>query len=178
MKKIAMIASAVAFAALAGQASAATYTVSGDATASFAGLTIPLTITGGSYDDATGQGTWTMDVDLAVFGQAVMTLGQNWTMGSASGTGSLSAPYSCTGAIASTCTAVGSGFQGAWSSNVTPVVAGDYIFTLPGTQAGDVAFNVTLTGDTPEVPLPAAAWLFGSALVGMAGVARRRKNAV
>ena len=182
MKKIASVASALVLAAAAGQASAAQYTITGSASASFAGLAIPLVITGGSYDDATGQGTWMMDVDLAVFMQDVMTLGQDWTMDSATGTGALSAPYSCEGAISTTCAAVGSGFQGAWSSSATPVGAGDYVFTLPGTQAGDVAFNVTLVGGddtpTPEVPLPAAAWLFGSALVGMAGVARRRKNAV
>jgi hypothetical protein len=33
----------------------------------------------------------------------------------------------------------------------------------------------TCGGTTPEVPVPAAAWLFGSGLMGMAGVARRRK---
>jgi hypothetical protein len=39
--------------------------------------------------------------------------------------------------------------------------------------------NNTLTynlGATPEVPVPAAAWLMGSALVGLAGVARRRNH--
>lgn len=29
---------------------------------------------------------------------------------------------------------------------------------------------------TPQIPIPAAAWLFGSGLVGMAGVARRNKK--
>ncbi len=32
----------------------------------------------------------------------------------------------------------------------------------------------TLTNTTPAVPVPAAAWLFGSGLLGLAGVARRR----
>jgi hypothetical protein len=31
-------------------------------------------------------------------------------------------------------------------------------------------------GGTPEVPVPAAAWLFGSGLVGLAGAARRRSK--
>ena len=30
---------------------------------------------------------------------------------------------------------------------------------------------------TSEVPVPAAVWLFGSGLLGLAGVARRRKSA-
>lgn len=38
-----------------------------------------------------------------------------------------------------------------------------------------VVTNVT-TGPTPEVPVPAAAWLMGSGLIGLAGVARRRSN--
>mgnify|MGYP001814425476 CR=1 FL=1 len=39
------------------------------------------------------------------------------------------------------------------------------------------AFNGTLTtGSISAVPVPAAAWLMGSGLVGLAGVARRRKK--
>lgn len=37
-----------------------------------------------------------------------------------------------------------------------------------------VVTNVTSESNTPEVPVPAAAWLFGSSLIGLAGVARRR----
>lgn len=49
----------------------------------------------------------------------------------------------------------------------TPVTLGS--FTLSGT---------TLTyNNAPEVPVPAAVWLLGSALVGLGGVARRRNRA-
>ena len=37
--------------------------------------------------------------------------------------------------------------------------------------------NITITTDVAAVPVPAAAWLFGSALIGLGGVARKRKAA-
>jgi hypothetical protein len=37
--------------------------------------------------------------------------------------------------------------------------------------------NITITTDLAPVPVPAAAWLFGSALIGLGGVARKRKAA-
>ncbi len=37
--------------------------------------------------------------------------------------------------------------------------------------------SLTIAQSTPEVPVPAAAWLMGSALVGLGGIARSRKNA-
>lgn len=48
-----------------------------------------------------------------------------------------------------------------------------------GTASLDVNGNLTLTGNTTSaVPLPAAVWLFGSGLMGLVGVSRRRKIAV
>ena len=35
--------------------------------------------------------------------------------------------------------------------------------------------HVAIYGGVPEVPIPAAAWLFGSGLLGLVGVARRKK---
>ncbi len=43
------------------------------------------------------------------------------------------------------------------------------------TMSGVYYDNLSLTG-TPAVPVPAAAWLFGSGLLGLVGVARRRKS--
>ncbi|ROS04615.1 putative secreted protein [Sinobacterium caligoides] len=42
-----------------------------------------------------------------------------------------------------------------------------------GTQAGFVIERIVI--ETNEVPIPAAAWLFGTSLVGLVGIARRRK---
>lgn len=45
-------------------------------------------------------------------------------------------------------------------------------------QTSEANYQVTYTitgGPVPEVPVPAAAWLFGSALVGLSGLAKRKK---
>ena len=46
-----------------------------------------------------------------------------------------------------------------------------------GTATGNTwySYNFTGTAAQPAVPVPAAAWLFGSGLMGLAGVARRRR---
>jgi hypothetical protein len=54
---------------------------------------------------------------------------------------------------------------------------------VPDNGAGGVClaksciFDVTFTNVTTEVPIPAAAWLFGSALIGVMAIARRRAQA-
>lgn len=48
-----------------------------------------------------------------------------------------------------------------------------------GAARNTTAINWQIAGtssDTPEVPVPAAAWLFGSGLIGLAGAARRRSK--
>lgn len=48
--------------------------------------------------------------------------------------------------------------------------------SFDGTQFSEV-FNVTIdAADAPPIPIPAAVWLFGSGLVGLVGVARRRRR--
>jgi hypothetical protein len=41
---------------------------------------------------------------------------------------------------------------------------------------GDLTYNIGTAGTAPAVPLPPAAWLFGSGLLGMVGIARRRRT--
>ncbi|MGE0470665.1 MAG: hypothetical protein AB7L09_19040 [Nitrospira sp.] len=55
----------------------------------------------------------------------------------------------------------------------TLIFGGNPSFALG--QTGTHAFTATLT--TSPVPIPAALWLFGSGLVGLAGLARRRLSA-
>lgn len=54
--------------------------------------------------------------------------------------------------------------------------------SAPGMENGpfpgfNAAFNLSAPGLVSEVPVPAAVWLFGSGLIGLAGIARRRKAA-
>ena len=54
----------------------------------------------------------------------------------------------------------------------------DYSATVPmddPSNFGGVAYQLHLVGTVSEVPVPAALWLFGSGLIGLAAVARRRK---
>ena len=50
-------------------------------------------------------------------------------------------------------------------------------YTFDGMQVGPTAGFLPLfngTGSLSEVPVPAAAWLFGTGLLGLVGVARRK----
>lgn len=49
----------------------------------------------------------------------------------------------------------------------------DGTFSIPGSTNADLAFLVQ--GDISPIPVPAAAWLFGSGLIGLIGLARRKK---
>jgi hypothetical protein len=54
-----------------------------------------------------------------------------------------------------------------------------YTATVPHgdpTGFGDIHYGLSLTGTISTVPVPAAVWLLGSGLVGLVGVARRRKQ--
>ena len=53
----------------------------------------------------------------------------------------------------------------------------DAAFHVSGAGFTTVPYTLHLEGSISSVPVPAAAWLFGSGLAGLAGVARRRKKA-
>ena len=71
-----------------------------------------------------------------------------------------------------------------WTTNLGPDVAGGVTLQLkascgPVEGCGVDAYfdNVTISTDVAAVPVPAAVWLFGSGLIGLVGVARRKKAA-
>lgn len=59
-------------------------------------------------------------------------------------------------------------------SNVPVAANADYTFVIEGLSAGTPVNIYTGAVAISDVPLPGAAWLFGSALVGLAAVSRRR----
>ena len=91
----------------------------------------------------------------------------NWTTGTSTNRQKgLGQPFTMTG------TALSDVSAGVWSG--TLVNAGNigeaWGASFDGTQYSEL-FNVTIT----QVPVPAAVWLFGSGLLGLVGVARRKK---
>ena len=71
----------------------------------------------------------------------------------------------CSVPMTTTYDAVAGTFTAAWGSVITD-----------GSFKGNLG-QWTITGNVTAVPVPAAVWLFGSGLIGLAGVARRRKAA-
>ena len=68
--------------------------------------------------------------------------------------------------------------------NIGPDVGGGVTlqFTVicggASTCTSDYSFdNISITADVAAVPVPAAVWLFGSGLIGLVGIARRKKVA-
>jgi len=66
-----------------------------------------------------------------------------------------------------------------WSGTSTAnLFQGELLFsTLAGTLNGAIAANFEVATRVSPVPVPAAAWLFGSALLGFFGFSRRKVNA-
>ena len=93
--------------------------------------------------------------------------GTSFNQGSSSdlAAGSICVGAACSTAVTTTYDAGAGTFTASWNA----VVVG-------GAFNGQLA-AWDITGNVSAIPVPAAVWLFGSGLVGLAGVARRRKAA-
>lgn len=66
-----------------------------------------------------------------------------------------------------------------WNGVYGGVYTLDYTATVPigdPSGFGNVPYYLHLTGNVQAVPVPATVWLFGSGLLGLLGLARRRKS--
>jgi hypothetical protein len=106
-------------------------------------------------------------------GFGVITFDQTFTLDATTGVGNLGVGTNCQGnGIA--CGGVGPNFNGPIDAGGA-IVAGTQHWVVTTPQFGSPTFSPVLTAQqTPTVPVPAAAWLFGSGLLGLAGAARRR----
>lgn len=69
-------------------------------------------------------------------------------------------------------------FGGIFSSGSYPFAAGHYYFgtLVPGVNASEFSYEWQITVTNTLVPVPAAVWLFGTALVGLIGVSRQKRE--
>lgn len=203
MKAIKTLLAASALATVAGAANAAIWNVDMSTTVFFPAANGPLNAIGftGTWDDVTNAGTWTGTVTIPGFA-TTMHFTQTFVMNEANGQGTMNKfdLATCTDNTGSACpglrdplsgafrntavnppnpntykTAVAftpsNGWTGQWTLQVNKAITNEDGST--GVQYIPMPFNVTLS----QVPVPAAAWLFGSGLLGLAGTARRRRSA-
>lgn len=169
---------AVSVVAVAAQANAAVYDISGTfpatATVGGASISVPFTVLTGTYDSDTGAGSWSISSDVSAMGFGIMTFDQTFSLDAVTGLGTLNAGTNCDG-NAFACAGLAPNFVGPLNAGGS-IVAGVQAWTLQTPSLGTSVFTPLLTDvtPTPEVPVPAAAWLFGSGLLGLAGAARRR----
>jgi hypothetical protein len=98
--------------------------------------------------------------------------------------GQFTCDYNFAGAITKNCLVDGGGYgsAGAPTKNQLWMLAstdgdGDGVMGIPMASGGPFAgYNFNFNANLTAVPLPAAAWLFGSGLLGLVGIARRGKR--
>ena len=66
---------------------------------------------------------------------------------------------------------------GQGSSSASSALAGTIVFTLLDHESNLISGFVDSYGSASAVPVPAAVWLFGSGLLGLVGIARRKQAA-
>jgi len=192
--------------AASGASQATVWNVDMSANVFFAAANGPLQMIGftGTWDDVAGTGTWTGTTTIANF-KTTMHYTQTFSMDETTGQGTLNSLDlgTCTDNTGSACTGLAGPLAGAFRNTVVnPPTPSSYKKALPFTPAdgwtgqwtlqvnkaitnpdGSTAvvylpmpMDVTLHAQAPAVPVPAAVWLFGSGLLGLAGTARRRRS--
>ena len=107
--------------------------------------------TTGSWAGTSAQGAFNYDAEIAAMTASQFAIGSYWNWNGNNEIAHLDI-YEC---VASVCTSVGAPHQN-------------------GPAQGTV-LNFSGTGSASVVPIPSAAWLFGSGLLGLVGIARRKK---
>ena len=144
--------------------------------------TFAMTSPGGGPVGTATSDTWTWDFDngTVTIANSATFYGSVWT---ASGVSFTDSGTSYGGGGAQNMTF-------AWSANPTIPVTSDWDVTATGntavvtvnaatilaTSSAFPGFHPGFSGDLTKIPVPAAVWLMGSGLLGLVGVARRRRH--
>ena len=119
-----------------------------------------------SFISTLGEPAWNVDDSATAPGGS--GLYDQWTTGTSSNRQKgLGQPFTMTG------TALSDVSAGVWAGTLVSAgnIGSAWGASFDGTQYSEL-YNVTITA----VPVPAAVWLFGSGLLGLVGVARRKKS--
>jgi hypothetical protein len=134
------------------------------------------------------NGNENIDVFVVANGSSIFGAGLLYSTVTASG-GKLKCDSGFTGTITKNCLYDGPLFGGAGAPTKSQVWMmastdpdGDGVNGIAMNTGGPFAgfnanFNATMAPTPDAVPVPAAVWLFGSGLLGLVGIARRKKNA-
>jgi len=137
----------------------------------------------GTYNDATGQILASGSINpLTAYTNAI--IGTNIDVTDLTGTSTVTSCSSAPGVFIDLC--AGNAGYGVPPTNIGDVSSmpitvntvdssGNGSFTTVSVSANATVTSVYTVAAVTEVPVPAAAWLFGSAILGLVGVARRRK---
>jgi len=137
--------------------------------------------TGSNYDDVTQTGTLEILATRASKAEWGLDITWGYTLDTTTGVGSFTSA-SCEQADGYTKGTALCGLFGIMTGALAPLSATE---AFPGASGGSWDFDLTVDigngavdynfdHDVSAVPLPAAAWLFGSAVLGLAGVRRRQ----
>lgn len=165
MKSLKTLASVTVLAATTGHASAAYWPVTGEfvivSSVLGTGVGLPLSLNG-HWDEVSGEGSWNVTADLSSLGQSVIVFDQDFYINAATGLGTLYTAYNCIGSTLA-CSGLSPEFQGPIDAQhavqVGPLITQRWLISTP--NLGIFEFNPVI------LPIPAAAWLFGSALLGL-----------
>jgi len=131
-----------------------------------------------------GTGTWNAATNTLTYNKQVSGTTGGATVGTNTGGQCVNGATSFLAKACDSATAATPSWEGLQFSLVFSADKLTYTGSVTGTDrsgsgltANTTTINWQVSGSTPNpVPVPAAAWLFGSGLIGLAGTARRRRS--
>lgn len=145
------------------------FNLSGYGSTSVGGQQLPFTLTG-SYSDTSAMGEWTLTMPLTgTIEPTALVMEQDWEMNNATGVIESITPTGCTFFDMLFCESMNDYLATHdWTTQTPPLEAGNFYF-----EAFSGYYNDYIDLTVTPVPLPAGIWLFGAAVLGLAGLKRQ-----